>query len=308
MRFDPFARRLRIAALVPVLALGLVACDDDDDPTGNDVPTLYELAQDEAELSTLVAAIDAAGLDGVIDEQGPFTVFAPVNSAFDDLPAGAVGNLVLPQNEDLLTKILTYHVVAGEVFAADLSDGQIITTLAGETLEVDIAGSSVSLIDGSGNAISVVGTDLEASNGVAHLIDMVALPELDILETAAINGFTTLVALVEDAGLTGTLQGDGPFTVFAPTDDAFAEIEAPTGELLESVLLYHVVAGEVFAADLSDGQVVTTASGESFTVNIDGSSVTITDGSGNTVNVVVTDVPASNGIIHVIDGVLLPPA
>lgn len=307
MRFNPFTRRLRIAALVPVLAFGLAACDDDDDPTGGDLPTLYELAQDESQLSTLVAALEAAGLEGVVDEDGPFTIFAPVNSAFEGLSDGALVTLLLPENEALLTDILTFHVVAGEVYAADLSDGQVITTLSGETLEVDITGGVVTLIDGGGAVVGVVQTDLQASNGVVHLIDTVLLPPLDIVDTAMLSGFGSLVTLVDEAGLTATLRGEGPFTVFAPTDDAFAEIAVPTGEALEAVLLYHVVAGEVFAADLSDGQVVTTASGESFTVNIDGSSVTITDGSGNTVNVVVTDVPASNGVIHVIDGVLLPP-
>ncbi len=308
MRPTPFARRLRNAALVPVLALGLAACGDDD-PAGNDLPTLYELAQNEAQLSTLVAALEAAGLEGTIDEDGPFTVFAPINSAFEDLPADAVTNLLLPENEGLLTGVLTYHVVIGEVFAADLADGQIISTLAGESLEVDITGGVVTLIDGGGAVIGVVETDIQASNGVVHLIDSVLLPPLDLLETATLNGFGSLVDLVGEAGLTETLQGEGPFTVFAPTDDAFAEITAPTGSELESVLLYHVVEGEVFAADLSDGQVVTTASGESFTVNVDGGSgaVTITDGSDNTVNVTVTDVLASNGVIHVIDGVLLPP-
>ena len=307
MRLDILSRTLRPAVLVPFLAVGAVACNDD--PAGNDLPTLYELARDEARLSTLVAALEAAGLEGVIDQDGPFTIFAPENAAFDALPEDAATTLLLPENEALLTDILTHHVVAGEVYASDLTDGQVITTLSGETLEVDITGGAVTLIAGGGAVVGVVETDLQASNGVVHLIDTVLLPPLDILDTAALSGFNTLVALVDEAGLTTTLRGDGPFTVFAPTDDAFTEITAPAGDVLEAVLLYHVVEGEVFAADLSDGQVVTTASGESFAVNVDGGSgaVTITDGNGNTVHVTVTDVLASNGVIHVIDGVLLPP-
>jgi transforming growth factor-beta-induced protein len=306
MRLDILSRTLRTALLVPVLALGTVACTDD--PAGNDLPTLYELAQDEARLSTLVAALEAAGLDDLLDREGRYTIFAPVNSAFEGLPEDVVANLLLPENGALLTALLTYHVVAGDVYASDLSDGQVIVTLAGETLEVDITGGVVTLIDRGGAIVGVVETDLQASNGVVHLIDTVLLPPLDILTTAALRGLNSLVALVDEAGLTATLQGDGPFTVFAPTDEAFAEITAPSGDLLEAVLRYHVVEGEVFAGDLSDGQVVTAASGETFTVNVDGESgaVTITDGSGNTVNVSVTDVVASNGVIHVIDGVLLP--
>jgi uncharacterized surface protein with fasciclin (FAS1) repeats len=142
--------------------------------------------------------------------------------------------------------------------------------------------------------------------------------EADIVETAIAAGdFTTLVAAVEAAGLVETLQGDGPFTVFAPTDDAFAALPPgtldslladPTGDLT-GILTYHVVEGEVPAADVVglDGQPVTTVNGATFTVEIaDDGSVSLVDAAGNTVNVVTTDVQASNGVIHVIDGVLLP--
>lgn len=145
-----------------------------------------------------------------------------------------------------------------------------------------------------------------------------AAEEADIVETAIAAGdFTTLVAAVEAAGLVETLQGDGPFTVFAPTDDAFAALPAgtidtlledPTGDL-QSILTYHVVEGEVLAADVAglDGQAVTTVNGATFTVEVgDDGSVSLVDGAGNTVGVVTTDVQASNGVIHVIDGVLLP--
>lgn len=132
----------------------------------------------------------------------------------------------------------------------------------------------------------------------------------DIVDVAVLNGFDTLVDLVVEADLVTTLRsdngGDG-FTVFAPTDEAFAELAAvPTGQALVDVLTYHVVGATVGSADLSDGQIVTTVEGSTFTVNIDGSTVTITDGSGATVGVVLTDVPAANGVVHVIDGVLLP--
>ena len=139
----------------------------------------------------------------------------------------------------------------------------------------------------------------------------------DIVDTAVAAGdFTTLAAALEAAGLVETLKGDGPFTVFAPTDDAFAALpegtvdtllEDPQGDLTD-ILTYHVVSGKVMAADVAglDGQEVETLQGAKFTVNVDGDNVTLTDAAGNTVNVTQTDVEASNGVIHVIDAVLMP--
>ena len=145
-----------------------------------------------------------------------------------------------------------------------------------------------------------------------------AAEEADIVDTAIAAGdFTTLVAAVQAAGLEETLRGDGPFTVFAPTDDAFAALPAgtvdtlladPTGDLAD-ILTYHVVAGEVLAADVVglDGQSVETVNGATFTVNVgDDGTVTLTDATGNEVTVVATDIMATNGVIHVIDAVLLP--
>ena len=144
------------------------------------------------------------------------------------------------------------------------------------------------------------------------------MEEADIVDTAIAAGeFTTLVAAVQAAGLEETLRGEGPFTVFAPTDDAFAALpegtvetllEDPTGDLA-AILTYHVVAGEVMAADVVglDGQDVTTVNGATFTVNVaDDGSVSLTDAAGNDVAVVTTDIETSNGVIHVIDAVLMP--
>ena len=146
-----------------------------------------------------------------------------------------------------------------------------------------------------------------------------AAAQADIVDTAVGAGnFTTLVTAVQAAGLEDDLRGDGPFTVFAPTDEAFAALPEgtldqllaePTGQLAE-ILTYHVVSGEVMAADVVglDGQQVSTLQGGQFTVEIEGDKVVLVDGEGNRVNVVTTDVEASNGVIHVIDGVLLPSA
>lgn len=147
--------------------------------------------------------------------------------------------------------------------------------------------------------------------------DEMAEEESDIVDTAIAAGdFTTLVAAVQAAGLEETLRGEGPFTVFAPTDDAFAALPAgtvdtlladPSGQLTD-ILTYHVVEGEVLAADVVglDGQEVATVNGATFTVGVDGDAVTLTDAQGNTVNVVTTDIQTSNGVIHVIDAVLMP--
>ena len=139
----------------------------------------------------------------------------------------------------------------------------------------------------------------------------------DIVDTAVAAGdFTTLAAALEAAGLVETLKGEGPFTVFAPTDAAFAKLPAgtvdtllkdPKGDLTQ-ILTYHVVPGKVLAADVVklDGQKVTTVQGGDLTVGVDGDKVSLTDAAGNTVNVTATDIEASNGVIHVIDGVLMP--
>lgn len=145
----------------------------------------------------------------------------------------------------------------------------------------------------------------------------IAMSESDIVETAAAAGdFKTLTAALKAAGLDETLKGPGPFTVFAPTDAAFAKLpegtvetllKDPKGQLAE-ILKYHVVAGEVMAADVAkmDGQKVKTVQGAELTVEVSGDKVVLVDAAGNRVNVIKTDITASNGVIHVIDAVLIP--
>ena len=205
--------------------------------------------------------------------------------------------------------------------SSDLSDGMTAETVQGSSITVGIADGVVT-IDGA----TVVVADIEASNGVIHVIDAVILPpaeeeaaeeeaaaELGTIVDIAVGAgdFNTLVAAVTAAGLVETLQGEGPFTVFAPTDAAFAALpegtveallEDPEGALTD-ILLYHVVAGEVMSGDLSDGMTAETVQGSSITVGIVDGVVTI-DGA----TVVAADIEASNGVIHVIDAVILPPA
>jgi uncharacterized surface protein with fasciclin (FAS1) repeats len=174
-----------LAAALVLLVGGVAACGGDDDndnnndaateqpePQANDMaqqPDIVALAQDTPDLETLVEAVVAAELAATLQEPGPYTVFAPTNEAFaevDDLD-----QLLQPRNRDQLAEILTYHVVAGEVRAADLEDGQTVETVQGETLEITIDGDTVEV-----NDATVVEADVEASNGVVHVIDAVLVP------------------------------------------------------------------------------------------------------------------------------------
>jgi transforming growth factor-beta-induced protein len=242
---------------------------------------------------------------------GTWTVFAPTNDVFETLPTDAEGNPVVVN--PLLSNIITYHAIADvEVFAADLSDGQVVSMANGDdiTVNVDEGTGAVSLTDFFGGDVNVTATDIRASNGVVHVIDGLLTPSLNLAEVATVNGFTTLVDLVVEAGLADAVTDpDADLTIFAPTNAAFEALsEVPAGEELEAVLLYHAVQGTTLSTDLFNGQQITTLQGGIVTVGIDGDTVTLTDGQGNTVNVTPVDVPANNGVIHVIDGVLLPPA
>ncbi len=305
-RFLPRRRASRVssAALLPVLLLAAAGCEDDPAaPVLTD--DIVDIVVASSMVSTLETAVVAAGLVAALQADGPFTVFAPRNEAFDALGADVVQALLETENLDLLTEILTLHVVEGVAArSTDLTDGQTVTTLQGDQLTIGISGSNVT-VDGA----AVVSADIEATNGIIHIIDAVLVPEVDIVDVAVLNDFPTLVDLVRMAGLESTLRGDNGgngYTVFAPTEAAFAALSSvPSGQALVDVLTYHVVGATVPSSALSDGQVVTTVQGETFTVNI-GASVTITDQTGNTVNVVATDVQATNGIVHVIDEVILP--
>jgi len=302
--------RILTFLLAPLLLVGFAACDSDDPDPDPDpgVQDIVELAQDTPQLSTLVTALAEADLVSTLQGDGPFTVFAPVNDAFAGLPEGTLDALLAEGNEDILSKVLTYHVVPGRILAEDLVDGQTVTTVEGSTLTISLEGGATV------NGVAITSTDIEASNGVVHLIDGVLTQNLDITEVATVRGFDTLVAALGAADLVGALQADGPFTVFAPTEQAFADLlealDVTAEELLArddlgDILTYHVVATEAFAADLSDGQELTTLQGGTLTVQIDGGTVSLV-GANNTVDVVLPDVDASNGVIHAIDAVLLP--
>jgi len=256
---------------------------------------------------TLVAAVQAAGLVDTLKGAGPFTVFAPTDEAFAKLPKGTVESLLKPENKAKLQAILTYHVVAGKVSAADVVKLTGAKTVQGQQIDIKVADGKV-MVDGA----NVAKTDIETSNGVIHVIDSVILPaDKDIVDTAVGAGsFNTLVAAVKAAGLVETLKGEGPFTVFAPTDEAFAKLpEGTVSNLLKpenkdqlvAILTYHVVAGKVLASDVVKISSAKTVNGKSAAVKVSDAGVMI-DGA----NVVATDIETSNGVIHVIDSVILP--
>jgi transforming growth factor-beta-induced protein len=285
-------------------------------PTSEPEPQLMDIvdtAVADGRFTTLAAALGAADLVETLKGEGPFTVFAPTDDAFAKLPEGTVEALLadIPQ----LTDILLYHVVSGKVMAADVVglDGQSVATVQGQEVAIKVDMGNVYLNEN----VQVIITDVEASNGVIHVIDTVLLPPaelVDIVDTAVADGrFTTLAAALGAADLVETLKGEGPFTVFAPTDDAFAKLPEGTVEALladipqlTDILLYHVISGKVMAADVVglDGQSVATVQGQEVAIKVDMGNVYLNEN----VQVIITDVEASNGVIHVIDTVLLPPA
>ena len=281
-------------------------------------PTIIEIAAATPELSTLVAALGATGLDAALtDLTEPVTVFAPLNSAFESqIGADAIAELVA-NDTATLADILSYHVVPGAIIYDEFVDGPL-TTLQGETIEVVLGRfRGVALLNGD---VRVNSRDIQASDGVIHLIrdvlippSMVATPEptpaSTILDIAVGDPqFSTLVAAVQATNLTGALSGPGPLTVFAPTNAAFgaflsaanltaAEVLADTATLT-SILLYHVVGGTIMSSDLADGAMVTTLQGENITV----SEMMVTFMLNSRVGFVAVDIPALNGVVDVTGG------
>ena len=282
---------------------------------GND-PDIVQLAQANPDLSILAEAVVAADLVGTLKGPGPLTVFAPTNAAFAALLTElGMTKAQLLADKALLTTVLTYHVLPGTVRRADIPLGKAVTTVQGGIFKVDAAGSTLSITDGRNRVAGISATDVQAFNGVVHVIDKVLLPaNKNIVQTAqSLPNFSILVEAVVAANLQGTLSGTGPLTVFAPTNAAFAALLTELGvskdalladkALLTKVLTYHVLAGRVLKADVPVGAPITTVQGDSFTIN---ASLAITDQRGRSANIVATDVLTSNGVIHAIDKVILP--
>ncbi len=255
---------------------------------------------------TLVKAVQAADLVKTLQGKGPFTVFAPTDAAFAKLGKDTIASLLLPENKGKLTAILTYHVVAGNMPAGKVVKQKALTTVEGSSLPIVVGDDGVMV-----GTAKVVTTDVHATNGVIHVIDSVLMPPNDIVAVAAKAGsFKTLLTAATAAGLADTLATGGPFTVFAPTDEAFAKLgEKTIADLLKpenkaklaGILGYHVVPGVVMAADVVKLTSAKTVQGSELSIAVIDGKVQVSGA-----NVTATDIEAGNGVIHVIDRVMLP--
>ncbi len=288
----------------------LTSCEKDnemDSPKAASEMTIAEYAVSDANFSTLVKALTKANLVNTLNSAGEFTVFAPTNTAFDKLFAelGIMG--IDDLSSEQLTPILLYHVIGKEVKSSMLMEGYVSTLSPAQNSYLNL---NVNLTGGVklNKNTSVTTADVDVMNGVIHVIDNVLLPPTVVDHALANENFSILVSAVVKAGLVETLLGDGPFTIFAPTNEAFqalftqlgiSGINDLTAEQLTPILLYHVVSGNVRSTSLMAGDVETLNGKIKISVSPKPSINTDT-------NIIATDVQASNGVIHAIDKVLLP--
>jgi uncharacterized surface protein with fasciclin (FAS1) repeats len=315
-------RRFLLAAGGAVLLLA--ACGGGDDGAVSADPlasasgsrTIFQLAEASPDLDTLTDAVVVAGLQATLEGPGPFTVLAPTDAAFEALSAElGISLQALLADTALLGAVLRYHVIAGSVPSGQIPLGQPVTTVQGAIVKVESLAGQLTVTDGRNRTAEIDVADLQASNGIVHVIDRVLLPpNRDIVQLAQSRPeFSILVDAVVAANLQGTLSGTGPFTVFAPTNAAFAALLAELGltqqqllantALLTEVLTYHVLPGRVLRAQIPVGAAVATVQGDTLVV---GSDLAITDQRGRRANIVATDVFATNGVVHAIDRVILP--
>lgn len=309
--------RMKFGLVLMSLAMLVVvtACNKDDDDQPQPAPmakTVVEIASGDEQFSILVDALVKADLVSALEGDGPYTVFAPTNAAFNDL-FSTLGVSGLDQlSAEQLRPILLYHVLSGEAKSSSLANGYVSTL---NTATPDNAAALIYvniddqvLLNGS---TMVTSADVDATNGVIHVIDKVLLP-MNVVDIAISNpDFSILVEAVVKAGLVDALSAEGPFTVFAPTNAAFEALFADLGvsgiadltaEQLTPILLYHVVADNVRSSEVSAGEVPTLNTESTITVSIMDGKVML-DGNAT---VIAVDVQGSNGVVHVIDNVILP--
>ena len=301
-------RRVRFSLLIGLLAgsmLLLAGCDsggsnggDEDDESS----TVTELADENDKLETLASAVKAAGLDDDLDaEDKKFTVFAPTDNAFSSIEDGD-----LKKDKSLVQKVLKYHVIVGkEITSGDISDNQSESTFQGGDLTFSVSGGNVKV-----NGAMVTTADVQASNGVVHLIDGVLLDKANTAERASITpNLNTLTTALGATGQDQTLNDSkSTFTVFAPSDAAFTPYDVnfltKNTSLLSTVLDYHVVKGSaVTSGQLSDGQTINTLQGD-ITVSV-GNNIFLGEGGDEDAQVTTADVETNNGVVHIVDDVLL---
>lgn len=313
--------------LCTAVVLGLAGCggdsgnsptgpdpDPDPDPTDPDTSatdnTLAQFIEEQDDLSSLYQAITAAGLEDSLGAEGSFTVLAPVNSAFDNLPEGlGVGNL----SEEQLSTLISYHIIPSGLSSGELSEQEAVETLQGGSVFVRSSGEEVEINRGTlHEGAGITEADLEASNGTVHKINEVLLPDsfLDVFAIAdkrynltkfvcsCTTGETGLQSVLEDS--------DAELTVFVPTDAAFEErnVDNLSEEELRAILEYHIVEEKVLSEGLSDGQTLTTRNGAELTINVGGDGTITLDGAAT---VQEADLEGINGVVYIVDTVLTPP-
>ena len=287
----------------------LTGCEEkEDDMKPVSEMSIAEYASSDSNFSILVAALVKADLAGVLSGSGNFTVFAPTNDAFNALFSELGISGIDDLSKETLTPILKYHVLGTEAKSSMISSGYYNTLSPAQgsyiSLKVDVS-SGVKL----NKTANVIMADVDVNNGVIHVIDKVLLPPTVVGQALNNDSFSILVQAVVKANLVDALNGNGPFTIFAPTNAAFealfstlgiSGIAELTAEQLTPILTYHVVSGNVLSTQLSEGA-VPTLNGESLSVSLSPAPEI-----NGTAKIVATDVQASNGVIHVIDNVLLP--
>ncbi|XP_071517494.1 transforming growth factor-beta-induced protein ig-h3-like [Panulirus ornatus] len=304
-RFRPYTTTMAAATATVFLAICLAFTNAQ--ASGN----LVEVLSGNKDFSMLVDLVVKAGLADTVANGGPFTVFAPTNAAFANLDPALVDGLLADTEQ--LKSVLLYHVVPGRVLSSDLSNDLVVNSAQGSPLRVNIY-ENHGYQKVTVNGVRVVQPDLEASNGVAHVIDEVLLPPAggDIVDVLAGDSrFTTLVQAVQAAGLVDTLKSDGTFTVFAPTDEAFARL--PAGALdslvkdvpaLTTVLLRHVVTSGTYYSHGLCWEKLTTANNMSLKAGYNKYGNLMVHTAEGRASIVQPDINASNGVIHVIDNII----
>ena len=306
-KLNSLSKTFLFGALVALFSLS--ACKKDTKiKTDNTINGILSVTPD---FSTLNAAVKKAGLSATLSGPGPFTVFAPTNEAFtaSGITSAVLGSLTADQAKN----ILLYHTVASKIMASKVPTGPNapVTAANGDLLYVTSNSNGVFI-----NGIQVTQADVQASNGVVHVIGKVLMPPSGNIVAMAQSdtSLSFLVAAVIKVNLQGALSGDGPLTVFAPTNNAFRaagfatidDVKAVDAATLTSILTYHVIDARVFSSDLTNGEQVPTLNGEKLTIGLT-SGATVKGKSNSTAsNIISTNIVATNGVIHVIDQVLMP--
>lgn len=331
-----------------LFVLLLQSCEEDDKETFNDeTSSVLAVAKRTTAMTSFLEAVEVSGsdLNTLLADSDNYTVFAPTNAAFNNLLGSleskgfeSLADFDTPAEKELLANLLKYHVAAGANLSSNLNNGQVLLTLQGDAVNVGVADGVVSIADATdgtaiGTSSKVTTGDLVAENGVIHFVDRVLLTQ-EIIDAVNIQPTLTqlvkfeaslslLEAAVIIAGLGDVLGGDGPFTVLAPTDDAFMDLLSSLGsdytslndfdnaveiELLKNILLYHIVPEELGSTDLVAGVLETAFTENDIEVIASGTDFVIGDASSTNATITSTDIMASNGVAHTIDKVLQPQA